>query len=230
MPFCSVQTTGVTNLITDTVESCGGSTLLVRILNRLGVCSSADTLARTIQYRVKEREQRGYEQECSPDTLTIISADNIDFLHSYAQSFHGKQTSSWHGTTVQAVQPKPSTCSDTLTLVCTMDDQSMQTAPGLSLCQSSSSTQGESTSTLLTSESSDQRRHTECEVTDPLLRLAGRKRAASRQSPRSSPSKACRSPAPKIKRRARTGLEGTSRVTPPSSPLHPQTNRPGIHG
>ena len=67
-------------LITDTVESCGGSTLLVKILNRIGVCSSADTLARSIQYRVKEREQRGYEEECSIDQNTIVSVDNIDFF------------------------------------------------------------------------------------------------------------------------------------------------------
>ena len=71
------------NLITDVVESLGGSTQLVQILNRLGMCSSADTLARSIQYRVQEREPRGPEQECHPHSLTIVSADNIDFLHSY---------------------------------------------------------------------------------------------------------------------------------------------------
>ena len=96
------------NLITDTVDSLGSSALQIRILNRLGVCSSADTLYRSIQYRVQEREQRGAEQECSPNSFTVISADNIDFLHNYARVFYGNQTRSWHGTTVQAVQPKPS--------------------------------------------------------------------------------------------------------------------------
>ncbi len=191
--------------------------MIVRILNRLGVCSSADTLARSIQYRVREREQ-----ECSPDTLTVISADNIDFLHSYARVFCGKQTSSWHGTTVQAVQPKPGMHST----LSAMDDLSGSALP---LRPSSSSTQGESTSTSLTSDSSDLRRHTECEVTDPSLRLAGRKRAAGRRSPCSSPSKACRSPAPKMKRRARSGLEGVSEVTAPSSPTYPQPSRPDHH-
>ena len=81
---CSIP---VHTLITDTIESCGGSTQLVRTLNRLGVCSSADTLARAIQYRVKERENRGPEHDCVPNAITIISADNIDFLHSYAQVF-----------------------------------------------------------------------------------------------------------------------------------------------
>ena len=32
-------------LVTDTIDRCGGSTELIRILKRLGVCASADTLA-----------------------------------------------------------------------------------------------------------------------------------------------------------------------------------------
>ena len=38
-------------LMTDFVDSQGGSSVLVRVLNRLGVCSSADTLSRFIQHR-----------------------------------------------------------------------------------------------------------------------------------------------------------------------------------
>ena len=102
-------------LITDAVESYGGSAMLIRMLNRLGACSSADTLARVIQYRVEEREKRGVKQDCNPNEITIISVDNIDFLHSYAQVYCGAQTSSWHGTTVQAVQPKPNTWYSDLT-------------------------------------------------------------------------------------------------------------------
>ena len=63
--------------------------MLIQMLNRLGACSSADTLARVIQYRVEEREKRGVEQDCNPNSFTIISADNIDFLHSYAQVYCG---------------------------------------------------------------------------------------------------------------------------------------------
>ena len=95
------------NLITDVTESFGGSSFLIKILNRLGICASVDTLARSIQFRVAQREKQGPEQECSPDSVTIVSADNIDFLHSYARVFCGNQTSSWHSITVQAVQPKP---------------------------------------------------------------------------------------------------------------------------
>ena len=42
-------------LVTDTIDRCSGSTELIRILNRLGVCASADTLARFIQDIVEER-------------------------------------------------------------------------------------------------------------------------------------------------------------------------------
>ena len=51
------------NLITDMVDGLGGSAFLVKMLNRLGVCSSADTLARAIQYRVSERKTTKTQQQ-----------------------------------------------------------------------------------------------------------------------------------------------------------------------
>ena len=45
-------------LITDALESNGGSTMLIKMLNRLGACSSADTLARhPVQSRGKGEER-----------------------------------------------------------------------------------------------------------------------------------------------------------------------------
>ncbi len=94
-------------LVTDVVDSQGGSALLIRILNRLGVCSSLDTLSRYIQYHVtKSKDLTG--SGLNPASFTVVSADNIDFLHSFARVFCGKQTSSWHGTSIQAAQPLPS--------------------------------------------------------------------------------------------------------------------------
>ena len=49
--------TPVHNLITDMVDGLGGSTFLIKILNRLGVCSSTDTLARSIQFSSEGRER-----------------------------------------------------------------------------------------------------------------------------------------------------------------------------
>ena len=95
-------------LMTDVVESQGGSALLVQILNRLGViCVSADTLSRFVQYKVNTCHQNEVKY-LKPDSFIVVSADNIDFMHSFARVFCGHQTSSWHGTTVQAAQPLPS--------------------------------------------------------------------------------------------------------------------------
>ena len=46
------------------------------------------------------------------NAFTVASADNLDFVHSYARIYCGKQQSSWHGTTVLLVQPQPSTLLD----------------------------------------------------------------------------------------------------------------------
>lgn len=53
----------------------------------------------------------GYPQ----DTFTLPSVDNIDYVHSYARVYCGKQ-SSWHGTTVQIMQPQPTVLIDRNTM------------------------------------------------------------------------------------------------------------------
>ena len=93
-------------LLADLIESQGGSEYLIQALNRLGICSSHDTLKRAIQSKVQAKHP------CSnlfnSGAFTTISVDNIDFLHSFATVFKGNRNSSWHGTTVQLVQPLPS--------------------------------------------------------------------------------------------------------------------------
>ena len=90
----------------DLIDCFGGSAELLRIFNRLGVCVSRDTLLRHVQTTVLEQ---GLLQGLNPSGITILTKDNIGFLHSYAQVFSGNQKGlSWHGTTVQAVQIKPS--------------------------------------------------------------------------------------------------------------------------
>ena len=95
--FCTDDrcSTPMHTLITDVVESQGGSTLLVRKLNRIGVCASADTLSSFIQHKVSTCDEDGMKY-LTPDTFTVVSADNIDFMHSFARIFCGRQTSSWH--------------------------------------------------------------------------------------------------------------------------------------
>ena len=60
--------------------------MLVKTLNRLGVCSSADTLARFIQHKRSTSEQHQC-RHMSKDAFTVVSADNLDFMHSFARVF-----------------------------------------------------------------------------------------------------------------------------------------------
>ena len=100
--------------IADAVESCGGSTGLQQLLNHVGACASIDTHARYVQHRVQEKSKQG-AMACYPATsFTAVSTDNLDFIHKYSRVYSGNQGCSWHGTTVQIVQPKPTTLVDTV--------------------------------------------------------------------------------------------------------------------
>ena len=54
--------------------------MLIKILNRLGICSSLDVLQRYMHYKVSEPKNESLDKS---DTIEIVSIDNIDFLHSY---------------------------------------------------------------------------------------------------------------------------------------------------
>jgi len=95
-------------LTADLIDCYGGSTELIRVFNQLGVCVSFDTLLRHIQGTVQHLNNHGMLQGLDCNHLTVFTMDNIDFMHSYAQVFSGNQQLSWHGTTLQAVQCKPS--------------------------------------------------------------------------------------------------------------------------
>ena len=134
-----------------------------------------------------------------PDTpFTIVSADNLDYVHSHARVYCGKQQSSWHGTTVQVVQPRPTT--------------SLHTSHGIqTLNEREAVTNGEATTSLNTVHCVY--RHPEYPATGTLeARLQGHvvKRSYSNSSPSNSPGKQ-RSPLPKRYRRMRTGTEGARR-------------------
>ena len=108
-------------VLADAVESNGGSGHLLKILNRLGACVSSDTLLRYHQHRVKQLKKAGITSEYPSTAFTVVPAENLDFLHSYARVYSGNQQLSWHGTTIQAVQPQPSV----------LTDSSVSNCPGL---------------------------------------------------------------------------------------------------
>ena len=93
-------------LLTDVVYSHGGTTQLVQVMNRLGMISSEDTHARYVDHVVSHSD-RTHDIDLS-DTV-VATLDNLDFLQSNAAVYCGDQHRSWHGTTVQILQPKPPT-------------------------------------------------------------------------------------------------------------------------
>ena len=110
MMFCLDSTCSVPfHLLTaDLIDCHGGSLELIKVFNQLGICVSIDTLLRHIQNTVQHVTSNGLLQGTNYSQLTLFTMDNIDFMHSYAQVFSGNQKLSWHGTTLQAVQCKPS--------------------------------------------------------------------------------------------------------------------------
>ena len=112
--FCSVMfcindnyTIPLHTLLTSITDGQGGLATLIKFLNQLGVCASMDTLARHIQQKHTDREQ--LKIKClDSESFIIVSADNIDFKHSFARVSKGSNNSSWHGTFIQVVQPLPS--------------------------------------------------------------------------------------------------------------------------
>ena len=74
-------------LIADLIESQGGTALLIQALNRLGVCSSQDTLKIFIQSKADTKKGKhpctGYFNSSS---FTVISVDNTDFFAQLCKS------------------------------------------------------------------------------------------------------------------------------------------------
>ena len=62
------------NLIADAVDAYGGSSVLIKLMNRLGLCSSETKLRKFIQHIVTEREKIGPERELDMNSLIYKSS------------------------------------------------------------------------------------------------------------------------------------------------------------
>ena len=138
------------------------------------------------------------------DAFLLASADNLDYIHSYARIYCSNQQNSWHGTTVQLVQPQPST----------LVDVSVQ-QPEKSR-ENTSITHAQVTTVSTEDESSIGHPQTSASATlETVLQARLSKRRYSTQSPLNSPGK--HSPLPKRRRRMRTGTEGNESSANPSN-------------
>jgi len=78
-------------LITEIVDTCGGSHRLKQILNRLGICSSSETHNRYIASRVEKKRNEGILTGIAMNYPITVSADNLDYRQSYSRVYHGNQ-------------------------------------------------------------------------------------------------------------------------------------------
>ena len=60
-----------------------------------------------VQHTVTKQLQQDEIPYLVPNGFTIARADNLDFQQPQATVYSGDQSQSWHGTTMQLVQPRP---------------------------------------------------------------------------------------------------------------------------
>ena len=73
-------------------------------LNQFGMSSSVDTHDRYVTEIVEKQRKQTLHPK---NYFTVGSVDNFDMLQSHAAVYCGDQSRSYHGTTIQIIQPNP---------------------------------------------------------------------------------------------------------------------------
>ena len=92
--------------LSDYVQSHSGSTELLQLLSRFGVCSSRDTFQRMKTKVVAARKDDGLQKEVATGAFSVTSIDNIDRGAPNQRITQAQQTRGFHSTGV-LVTPKP---------------------------------------------------------------------------------------------------------------------------
>ena len=96
--------------VSDYVDSHRGSSDLLQLLSRLGVCSRRDTFQRMKTRVVGARVSEGLGEEVLTGAFSITSIDNIDRAAPGQRITQAGQSRGFHSTSVQHIAPKPLTC------------------------------------------------------------------------------------------------------------------------
>ena len=94
-------------LLSYVVASFSGSSELNRIFNQLGITVSYETIHRYITNVVDALIENHMKSYFVTDAFLVTSVDNVDKGTPYASLSFGNTKYGLHGTSVQAVQPKP---------------------------------------------------------------------------------------------------------------------------
>ena len=96
-------------VLTEIILCNGGNLKLVKIMNKLGAVACNETRCRLSTKIVQQRFLEGVKKSLVLRMLTVVSMDNIDILQPHAVVSTLDATRSWHGTSVQYMQPLPVT-------------------------------------------------------------------------------------------------------------------------
>ena len=78
---------------------------LIKILNRLGATSSNNTHDHFVTHKVQVQQEKSVLDDLSAEVFTVATVDNFDVLRSRSAVYCGDQHRSYHGTTIELVQP-----------------------------------------------------------------------------------------------------------------------------